>query len=320
MEIVRGIALVIQLLMVRKITSTIKEVIFSGFFAILNPTPMFQAFAKINIGLYVVERRPDGFHNIETVFHRIAVADTLRMEPAREIRVTSSSADAPSDQTNICYKAAVLLQKHCGTADGVHIHIDKNVPVGAGLGGGSADAACVLRQLPVLWGTSVTEEALRSMALALGSDVPYFLSGGSAVAAGRGEVLTYFALDVPYAILLCNPGIHVATGWAYGQITPGRMNTPSDLAAVVREGMRDPAILQERLRNDFEAVVFPAHPVVRGVKEAMMRAGAVFAMMSGSGSTVYGLFPDPADAERCAAPLTAAGYRTFITPPHFTGV
>lgn len=305
--------------MVRKITLTIKDVIFSGFFAILNPTIMLQAFAKINIGLYVVERRPDGFHNIETVFHRVAVADTIHMEPAREIRVTSSSADAPSDQTNICYKAAVLLQKQCGTSDGVHIHIDKKVPVGAGLGGGSADAACVLRHLPALWGTTVADDTLRAMALALGSDVPYFLTSGSAVAAGRGELLSPFDLDVPFAILLCNPGIHVATGWAYGQITPGRTGTPSDLAAVVRDGMRDPASLQRQLRNDFEAVVFPAHPAVLGVKESMLRAGAVFAMMSGSGSTIYGFFPDSADAKRCAVPLDAAGYRTFITPPHFRG-
>jgi 4-diphosphocytidyl-2-C-methyl-D-erythritol kinase len=307
------------LFIVRKITLTIKDVIFSGFFAILNTIPMFLAFAKINIGLYVVERRPDGFHNIETVFHRIAVADTLRIEPAAEIRVTSSSPDAPSDQTNICFKAAALLQKDLGVTAGAHIHIDKDVPVGAGLGGGSADAACVLRQLPALWGAAVPEDTLRIMALALGSDVPYFLSQGSAVAAGRGEQLRYFALDVPYAILLCNPGIHVATGWAYGQIKPGRKNTPADLAAVVREGMREPSILRESLRNDFETVVLAAHPVVADVKDTMVRSGAVFAMMSGSGSTVYGLFSDVPAAEHCAVPLAAAGYRTFITPPHFTG-
>ncbi len=280
---------------------------------------MFQAYAKINIGLYVVERRPDGFHNIETVFHRIAVADALRLEPAAAIRVTSSSPDAPSDQTNICYKAAAVLQTHLGMTQGVHIHIEKHVPVGAGLGGGSADAACVLRELPGLWKGAVPDAMLRTMALKLGSDVPYFLSPGSAVAAGRGELLTYFDLDIPYSILLCNPGIHVATGWAYGQITSGMTGKPADLAAVVREGLRDPALLREQLRNDFEPVVFAAHPQVRAIKEKMLAAGAVFAMMSGSGSTVYGFFPDEPAAHRCAAPFEAAGYRTFVTPPHFTG-
>ena len=280
---------------------------------------MVQAYAKINIGLYVVERRPDGFHNIETVFHRIAVADALRLEPAATIRVTSSSPEAPSDQTNICYKAAAVLQTHLGMSQGVHIHIDKHVPVGAGLGGGSADAACVLRELPHLWKGAVPDAFLRTMALKLGSDVPYFLSPGSAVAGGRGEVLEYFHLDVPYSILLCNPEIHVATGWAYGQITPNTGGKPADLAAVVRDGMRDPALLREQLRNDFEPVVFKAYPEVRQIKEQMLRAGAVFSMMSGSGSTVYGFFPDEPAAHRCAAPFAAAGYRTFVTPPHFTG-
>jgi 4-diphosphocytidyl-2-C-methyl-D-erythritol kinase len=281
---------------------------------------MFQAYAKINIGLYVVERRPDGFHNIETVFHRIAIADTLSLTPAGEIRVSSSSPDAPSDNTNICYKAAALLQEHLKTTQGVHIHIEKQVPVGAGLGGGSADAACILRELPALWGGTVPEETLRTMALQLGSDVPYFLSPGSAVAHGRGEVLRYFTIDVPYTILLCNPGFHVATGWAYGRITPGTHGKPHNLAVIVQEGMLDPAMLGQHLRNDFEGVVFPAHPEVRQIKADMLTGGAVFAMMSGSGSTVYGFFRDATAAGRCAVPLAAAGYRTFITPPHFTGV
>jgi 4-diphosphocytidyl-2-C-methyl-D-erythritol kinase len=280
---------------------------------------MFRAYAKINIGLYVIERRPDGFHNIETVFHRVAIADTLSLTPAGEIRVSSSSPDAPSDNSNICHKAAALLQAYLKTSQGVHIHIEKHVPVGAGLGGGSADAACVLRQLPALWGATVPEETLRTMALQLGSDVPYFLSPGSAVAAGRGELLQYFTLDVPYTILLCNPGIHVATGWAYGRIRPGTDGKPDDLATIVRKGMSDPSLLGQYLRNDFEAVVFSAHPEVRQIKEDMVSAGAVFAMMSGSGSTVYGLFLGAEAAKQCAAPLAAAGYRTFITPAHFTG-
>lgn len=278
---------------------------------------MLQAFAKINIGLYVVRRRTDGYHDIVTVFHRVAVHDRLTMTPAADIRVTSSSPDAPSDQTNICHKAATLLREHCSVSGGVHIHIDKQVPVGAGLGGGSADAARVLRELPALWDVTVAEEDLRTIALRLGSDVPYFLSPGSAIASGRGEVLHYFTLDVPHAILLCNPGIHVATGWAYGRITPGTDGMPADLASIVRAGMDDPALLRTGLRNDFEEVVFDAHPAVRRVKDDMLRAGAVFAMMSGSGSTVYGFFPSMDAATACAAPLAAQGFRTFITPPHF---
>ena len=195
----------------------------------------------------------------------------------------------------------------------------RGAAVGSGVGVGIAECACGVRELPHRWRGAVPDAILRSMALMLGSDGPYFLSPGSAVAGGRGEVLDYFHLDVPYSILLCNPEIHVATGWAYGQITPNSEAKPADLAAVVREGMRDPALLREQLRNDFEPVVFKAYPEVRQIKEQMLRAGAVFSMMSGSGSTVYGFFPDEPAAHRCAAPFAAAGYRTFVTPPHFTG-
>ena len=279
---------------------------------------MFHAYAKINLGLYVVRRRPDGYHDIETVFHRISIADTISFTPASEIIVTSSSEDAPSDQTNICFKAALLLRDHLGISAGVHIHIDKQIPVGAGLGGGSSDAACVLRELPGFWGSDVSGPVLHSMALQLGSDVPYFLVSGSALAQGRGEILEYFALDIPFAILLCNPNVHVATGWAYGQVHPGTQGKPEDLRSAVQVGMADPSLLATSLRNDFEPVVFAAHPVVRNLKKQMLDAGATFALMSGSGSSVYGLFADTDSASACAAPLRALGYRTHITDPHWT--
>ncbi|MCC6398975.1 MAG: 4-(cytidine 5'-diphospho)-2-C-methyl-D-erythritol kinase, partial [Bacteroidetes bacterium] len=179
---------------------------------------MFRAYAKINLGLYVVERRPDGFHNIETIFHRVDIADTIRLAPAREITVTSSSPEAPSDSSNICHGAASMLRDHLGVTRGVHIHIEKQIPVGAGLGGGSADAACILRELPAFWGAAVPDQVLSTLALKLGSDVSFFLSPGSAVARGRGEILEYFPLDIPYTILLCNPNVHVSTAWAYAQI------------------------------------------------------------------------------------------------------
>ena len=286
------------------------------FFVILH-TSMLGAHAKINLGLYVVERRPDGYHNIETVFHRIGIADTLRLTEATGITVTSSSPDVPSDPTNICYKAAAMLRQHLGVTRGVHIHIEKVVPVGAGLGGGSADAAAVLRELPEFWGTTASEETLRTCALQLGSDVPYFLSTGSAVAHGRGEILEYFPLDVPFAILVCNPNIHVSTAWAYGQIRPGTEGKPDNLRTAVLAGMKNPDVLRSSLRNDFEPVVFAAYPAVRDLKARMLDAGAVFALMSGSGSSVFGLFSDSASASACAVPLRELGYRTFITDPHF---
>ena len=285
-------------------------------YSVLHPI-MFRAYAKINIGLYVVERRPDGYHNIETVFHRIDLWDELAFAPSPTIEVRPTSPDVPGDTSNICHKAARLLQDHLGVSAGVRISLRKQIPVGAGLGGGSADGAVVLRELPAFWGKVVDETTLRRLALELGSDVPFFLGHDSAVAGGRGEVLDYFSLDVPSVILLCYPNIHIATGWAYGHITPGTAGKPAHLRQAVLQGIHEPSRLAKLLRNDFEPVVFSAYPAVAALKETMIRGGAVFSLMSGSGSSVYGFFPEIADAERVAASLFAGGFRTFITLPHF---
>ena len=279
---------------------------------------MMLAHAKINLGLYVVARRPDGYHEVETVFCRIGTADRLTFTEAPDIRVTASSQEVPDDEHNICYKAARMLRDHLGTKDGVHIHIEKNVPVGAGLGGGSADAALVLNALPRFWHREIGSADRARLALALGSDVPYFLFPGAALGRGRGEQLDYFPLDIPFSILLCYPAIHIPTAWAYGRITPGSTGKPEDLRLVVTEGMRNPGILRQQLRNDFETIVFQAYPAVRHLKELMLERGAAFALMSGSGSTVFGLFADPPAAADLSRELAGRGYRAFVTPPHFT--
>ncbi len=301
-----------------KTTRQSKEVLFLVIFrySVLHPI-MFRAYAKINIGLYVIERRPDGYHNIETVFHRIDLWDELAFDPSPAIEVSTTSPDVPGDASNICHKAARLLQDHLGVSAGVRISLRKQIPVGAGLGGGSADGAAVLRELPAFWGRVVDEQTLRRLALELGSDVPFFLGRGSAVASGRGEILDYFPLDIPFVILLCHPHIHVATDWAYGHITPGTAGKPADLRQAVLQGIREPSRLTQLLRNDFESVVFASHPEIADLKESMIRGGAVFSLMSGSGSSVYGFFPAIPDAERVAASLAARGFRPSVTLPHF---
>jgi 4-diphosphocytidyl-2-C-methyl-D-erythritol kinase len=291
-------------------------VILLSFFTILEHSSMMHAYAKINLGLYVVARRPDGYHDIETVFCRIGVADRIAFSASPDILVTSSSPEAPDGESNICYKAARTLRMYLGERAGVHIHLEKHVPVGAGLGGGSADAALVLKELPAFWNRKVGEADLLRVALELGSDVPYFLKEGAAVAKGRGEHLDHFPLDIPFTILLCNPNIHIATAWAYGRISPGTAGKPDDLKSIVTQGMLRPELLQQ-LRNDFESVVFEAYPEVRHIKEEMLQRGAVFALMSGSGSTLFAFFNDAGAADRLATGLSARGYRTFVTPPHF---
>jgi 4-diphosphocytidyl-2-C-methyl-D-erythritol kinase len=274
----------------------------------------FRAYAKINLGLLVLEKRPDGYHTIETVFHRVGLFDEISLDAAPDIVVESSSPNAPGDERNICFKAARLLQAQLKIRSGVKISIQKNIPVGAGLGGGSSDAAAVLLHLPAFWSRTVGEQQLSSLAIQLGSDVPYFLKAGSAHARGRGEILTHVPLDIPYSILLCNPGIHVSTAWAYQRVTS--RNRSADLATIVRKGMNDPKCLQE-IENDFESTVLEAYPVVREVKRIMMDNGATFSLMTGSGSTVFGLYAGIERAEQTSHVLEARGFQVHVTPPHF---
>jgi 4-diphosphocytidyl-2-C-methyl-D-erythritol kinase len=279
---------------------------------------MNQAFAKINLGLFVLNKRPDGFHDLLTVFHRINLADQISIEVAPRITVASSTPDAPSDESNLCFKAASLLQERLGSAMGAAIRIQKKIPVGAGLGGGSADAAFVLRALPEVWGYQLPESQLHDLALRLGSDVPYFLGHGSAVARGRGEVLSYFSLSIPYTVVLCSPNIHVSTAWAYRHITPRALPTLPEIQKALVEGMHDPVILREEICNDFEKPVFAQYPAIRDIKETMMREGAVFALMSGSGSSVYGFFAEESRALAATHRFDDRGYKTFLTEPFFS--
>jgi len=276
------------------------------------------AYAKINLGLRVLERRPDGYHTLETIFHRIALADELTFTSASTIRMASEVEGLPLDHTNICWRAAALLRDELQCTRGVCIHLHKRIPIGAGLGGGSADAAAVLLHLPAFWHRTVDSSTLRRIAEHLGSDVPYFLEKGSAVGRGRGEVLEYFPLDIPYWILLCNPRLPIATAWAYARITPAKRDTAPGLKEILLEGLHDPKGLHGALVNDFEPVVFATYPLVREVKEEMERRGALFASMSGSGSSVYGFFEREDDALATARAFDERGLFTHLTPPHFT--
>ena len=154
---------------------------------------MHRAHAKINLGLRILGRRDDGYHDIETVFHRIALHDEIELETAPALTVESSDPAAPGGEETICHRAAGLLRERLGIERGASIRIRKNIPVGAGLGGGSADAALVLRELPRVWGLSATDETLRDLALQLGSDVPYFLGTGSALRTGGARGLPPWA-------------------------------------------------------------------------------------------------------------------------------
>ena len=277
-----------------------------------------RAYAKINLGLAVLRRREDGYHDIETVFHRINLFDRLTFELADAISVKSSSDEIPPEKGNLCFEAATLLREHCGLARGVAITLEKCIPVGAGLGGGSSDAASTLLALRDLWSIHIDDVALSVLALRLGSDVPYFLKDGSALAHGRGEVLEHFSLRLPYAILVCNPGIHVATKWAYGKVVPHADQQRPAFKDLILSNLESPERLSGLLTNDFEPPVFQEFPVIGNLKQRLLQEGASLALMSGSGSTVFGLFRKEETAAALGERLSKNGYVVSLTAPMFT--
>ncbi len=285
-------------------------------YRIFNQLMNIKAYAKINIGLRILRKRADGFHDLETVFHRVDITDDILLEPCRSIELHCDSTAVPSDDSNLCLRAARLVMDMFHPLRGASITLTKRIPVGAGLGGGSSDAASTLIGLNKFWNLNLSDENLHTLALTLGSDVPYFMKPGSAVATGRGENLKYFALDVPYVILVVHPGIHVSTAWAYQQVHRSEDAPAGNVLNDVRSNIQRPELLRKLVVNDFEDPVFRHHPEIAQVKTNLLNAGAIFAQMSGSGSSVYGFFIDPQSAHQASVTLQKR-YRVFTTPAHF---
>jgi 4-diphosphocytidyl-2-C-methyl-D-erythritol kinase len=262
-----------------------------------------RAPAKINLGLEVIRRRGDGYHDINTIFAAVDLHDTIslrsRVDSAIHCRVEGNDSLA-SDQNNLCVRAAEALRRATGCGGGLDILLRKRIPMGAGLGGGSSDAAAVLKGATTIWEINLGDMILHELAADLGSDIPFFLGGPLAVAGSRGEELRRLEMNLPHVILLVNPGFHVATPWAYGAINRTSERPPSDLTNILQRGLDDPDLLTGELANDFEPAVFAEHPVLRMLKERLYGAGAFFALMSGSGSTMFGLFHRTDDALRAA--------------------
>jgi 4-diphosphocytidyl-2-C-methyl-D-erythritol kinase len=275
------------------------------------------AYAKINLGLRVIRKREDGYHDIETVLHPINLFDTIELEACgQEIVIESSDPDLPANDSNLCWKAAAALRKEANAARGVKIHIEKRIPIGAGLGGGSSDAALVLRELPRIWSLKITEERLRDIAVSLGSDVPYFLHRGTAFAGGTGNVLEYFDFSLPYWIVIVYPNVHVSSKWAYEHFAPQLGRAHIGLKKLLVENVNRPNIWVDKLRNDFEDLVFRTHEAVKSTKEALYRGGADFALMSGSGSAVFGLFQNEQSAQEIVKSIST-NLPVFLTEPNF---
>ncbi len=251
---------------------------------------------KINLGLNVVARRPDGFHDIETVFHPVPLCDILEIVPSpdRQLHFTASGLPIPGDpEKNLVVKAFRLLNEEFGIPP-VEIFLHKVILMGSGLGGGSSDGAFALSMLNDLFSLGLSQEQLIARAARLGSDCPFFLLNRPVWAAGKGEL---FGDDAPslsgYWLALAVPGLHVSTAEAYAMITPA---IPAEsLSAIMKLSVKE---WRGRLVNDFEEPVSEKFPVIGEIRESLYRAGALYAAMSGSGSAVYGIFDRKPDMER----------------------
>ncbi len=278
-----------------------------------------KAFAKINLGLLITGKRKDGYHTLETIFAPINWYDTIEFSDSEAISMSCSILDLSVDDNNLCIKAAKSLQQFAGTTKGVAMHLQKQVPFGAGLGGGSSDAATVLRVLNQFWQVNASPIELHALAVKLGADVPYFLAmKGLAYARGIGDELDDLALTLPYYVVTVFPDEHIATAWAYKHFYPRFDRKLPDLKKCVSElclsGKKEDLALFE---NDFEPAVFDHYPAVRQVKSALLEAGSIFASLSGSGSAVFGLFEREEEALTAMHCLPET-YRKSLTRPGFS--
>ncbi len=268
--------------------------------------------AKLNLFLRVVGRLPNGYHRLYTLFHKIDLADRveIHLETGRggaiALGVTGPGADhCPADHTNLAWRAAELILAQLGLEARVYLSVEKEIPVGAGLGGGSSDGAAVLVGLNRLLGNPLSLEELCRLALRLGADCPFFVRPEvSALGRGVGEELTPVELPERW-FLVVKPPVSISTGEVYGRF---RLTSPDGATIFRAESDLDP----QGWRNDLEAVVFPHWPQVEAAKDALLRAGAERALMTGSGSAVFGLFPTEARARAAAQAMDRRWWRRVV--------
>lgn len=250
-----------------------------------------KAYAKINLSLKVLDKRPDGFHDIDSIMQSVSLHDVVTLKKIHKgIKIKCAAEDVPCDKTNTVYRAAEEMLG-LGIKSGVEINIEKNIPVGAGLAGGSADAAAVIEGINILFSLNLPREQLMKIGEKVGSDVPFCLLGGRAKSSGRGEKIEPHEQQSNQWVVLVNPGYEVSTKWAYEEVD--RVGKGNE-------------------QNDFEVVVAKKHPEVLQIKQQLINLGAVAAQMSGSGPTMFGLFDNKEQAEKALEELINIYLRTYL--------
>ena len=280
--------------------------------------------AKINLSIDVLGKRPDGYHLVEMIMQTIDLFDIIKIFSIEEdkIIIESNSKDIPLDSKNIVYKAADLIKNHCNIRKGIKIYIEKNIPIAAGMAGGSSNAAAVLVGLNKLWNLNLSKEELKVLGLKLGADVPFCIEGEASLAENIGEKLTKIdGLSQDAFVLVCKPDLFVSTKEIYEEIDSKIIEKrPNNKLLIKLLKENNIEMLAKNMYNVLEEVTKEKYPVIKEIEKVMMENDALGSMMSGSGPTVFGLYDNKEQAENCKQILLESFKQVYVVKVHNKGV
>ncbi len=277
-----------------------------------------KAYAKVNLGLDVIRRREDGYHEVRMIMQTVDICDVLTFTRQERpgIVVTTDKEELPGDESNLIYKAARLVTETCSVREGIKIELQKRIPMAAGMAGGSTDAAAVFHGMNEMFGLGMDEDEMCALGVKIGADIPYCVRGGTALAEGIGEILTKLPDAPACVVLVAKPDIDVSTKYVYENLHAESLEYHPDIdgmRAAIEEG--DLRGMAERMGNVLETVTVNAYPVIREIKEVMKKSGAWNALMSGSGPTVFGIFGEEEKARKAYNEIAQANLagQLFLT-------
>ena len=259
-----------------------------------------KAYAKINLGLDVIGRLPNGYHEVKMVMQTVGIYDVLTLEKIPQgIVITTDNGELPTDENNLIYKSAKLMLDRYHLSGGVKIHLEKNIPIAAGMAGGSTDAAATFIGMNELFEIGATQEALRELGVKVGADVPYCIMGGTALAEGIGEVLSPLPAPKDCYLLIAKPDINVSTKYVYEHLDAEGVEKHPDIDGMI-QALKQESLdgVIERLGNVLETVTVKKYPIIQDIKQIMLENGAEGSLMSGSGPTVFGIFKKEEKAKK----------------------
>ena len=273
--------------------------------------------AKINLGLQVLGKRSDGYHEVRTILQEIELHDLLYLSRIEEgIQLQCNHPRLPLNEQNLAFKAARLIKEKTRFSGGVKIYVDKKIPLGGGLGGGSSNAACVIKGLNQLWGLGLTLEEMQNLGAEIGSDVPFFISGGTALATGRGEKIQQLPPLPKTWLIVITPDLEISTSWAYKNLNLELTNCSTNSNVILPEDERNrwfSRVWEGKWINTFEDLVIREYPIVGEAKKLLEQVGARWVSLSGSGSSVFGIFNNQREAELARSQITESKWFVYLT-------